>query len=48
MFEMAWLGKGFTLNLAQVPDQILEQFSDWAQEKIKEEEEYIKNQTPPG
>lgn len=42
MFQLAWIGKGFQLNLKDVPDHILTKFEVWAKEIIDEQNE----QTP--
>ncbi len=42
MFEMAWTGKGFTLDLQKVPNGILDDFLDWRKEKIEQENESLK------
>lgn len=39
MFEMAWLGKGFILDLQKMPDGILDDFLEWRNEKHERDAE---------
>jgi hypothetical protein len=39
LFEMAWDGKGLTLELSQVPDDILRMMIHWRNEKVEAENE---------
>lgn len=38
MFELAWYGRGFTIDLTKVPDQVLEWFKTWNNEAAEKME----------
>ena len=37
IFELAWHGKGFNVELTRVPNHVLEWFREWNNEAVKEE-----------
>jgi len=37
IFNLAWDGRGLTVDLTNVPDQIMAKFVEWRAEKIEEE-----------
>jgi len=41
MFQLAWMGKGFQLNLKEVPDPMLKKFEEWAKEIIDRQNEEL-------
>ena len=41
MFQLAWDGKGFHLNLKQLNDSELDQILKWRDERVKEENEKL-------
>jgi hypothetical protein len=38
IFILAWAAKGFTVDLSNVPDHILDKFMDWAKERGEKED----------
>lgn len=41
LFSLAYLGKGFTINLETLPDEVLNMFWDMALERIENEKEEL-------
>jgi hypothetical protein len=37
MFDLAWDGKGLSLIMNDLPDDILKQFAVWRNERVEEE-----------
>lgn len=47
MFNLAWQSNGvLTLNLREVPDQVLELMQDWTNEQVELENQRIKSAQP--
>lgn len=42
MFLLAWMGKGYQINLAEVPDAMLLKFEKWGEELAERERESIR------
>jgi hypothetical protein len=41
VFTLAWDGKGFAVDITRLPDNVLDQFLEWREERLKAEEEYM-------
>lgn len=37
IFNLCWDGKGFTVDLTKLPDDVLDLFSEWRDERVAEE-----------
>lgn len=43
LFELAWDGKGFTIQIDKVPDDILDLFIVWRNERVEENNRKIRD-----
>jgi hypothetical protein len=45
--DLVWNGRGLTINVKDVPDQILDEFIGWVNEKIEEDNQKGTSLFPP-